>query len=87
MNQTRLESLVESVLNALIGYLTAIGFQMMIFPVFDIHVSAGTNFKLAAAFTVLSIARTYVIRRWCNIWLRHVVTKVSNFINRNRYAE
>lgn len=87
MQQSKLESLIESMLNSVIGYLTAIGFQMMIFPIFDIKVDASTNFKLAAAFTVLSIARTYVIRRWCNRWLRDTIKVITTALSRKGYVE
>ncbi|WP_421921763.1 DUF7220 family protein [Marinobacter salarius] len=38
----------------------------MVFPMVGIEVSLSTNLEAAAWFTVISIARSYVIRRWFN---------------------
>lgn len=62
--QTRTDSLIESVSNIGIGYLVAIASQLLIFPLFDIHVSLGENFAISAWFTLISIVRSYTLRRW-----------------------
>jgi hypothetical protein len=56
-------SFIEAVSNVIIGYGTAIGIQLLIFPYFDIRVSIGANLIIGAIFTVVSIARSYVVRR------------------------
>lgn len=66
MNQTRIGSLIESLVNIVIGYWVALVSQLAIFPVFDIHVSLSTNLWIGAWFTVVSLVRSYVIRRWFN---------------------
>ncbi len=66
MQQTRLGSLIESVMNVVIGYVVAILSQLFIFPFFDIHVSLAVNLQIAAWFTFVSLVRSYVIRRWFN---------------------
>lgn len=66
MNQTKLGSMIEVAFNTLIGYWVAIASQMVILPLFDIHVELATNMGMAACFTVISIARGYIIRRWFN---------------------
>lgn len=66
MTQTRTESLIESVINILIGYGVALVSQILVFPMFDIHVSLSTNLWIGAWFTVISLIRSYVIRRWFN---------------------
>ena len=64
--QPRLESLIESLANIAIGYLVAVGSQMLIFPLFDIHVPARTNFAIGLWFTGISLARSYALRRVFN---------------------
>jgi hypothetical protein len=66
MQQTRLGSLIESLLNIAIGYLVALLSQLMIFPLFDIHVPLSTNLWIGAWFTLISLVRSYIIRRWFN---------------------
>lgn len=80
MNQSRLESLIESVMNIAIGYGVALASQLLIFPLFDIHVSLTTNLWIGAWFTVISLVRSYVIRRWFNRRLHraaHALAKVA----------
>lgn len=66
MNQTRVGSLIESLMNIAIGYFVALLSQLAIFPMFGIHVSLSTNLWIGAWFTVISLIRSYIIRRWFN---------------------
>lgn len=66
MEQTRLGSLIESFMNILIGYCVALISQIVIFPLFDIHITITTNLWIGAWFTAISLVRSYVIRRWFN---------------------
>ncbi len=71
--QTRMQSFIESVANVAIGYLVAIASQIAIFPLFGIHVSLSSQLSIGAFFTVISIVRSYLVRRLFNHW--HVVNK------------
>jgi hypothetical protein len=73
MNQTKLESLLESLVNILIGYTVALVSQILVFPLFDIHVPMSANLWISAWFTVISLVRSYVIRRWFNAGLHRAV--------------
>lgn len=64
--QTKLESALESLLNILIGYIVAIASQLLIFPLFDIHLHLYDNLLIGLYFTTISLARSYIIRRWFN---------------------
>ena len=64
--QTKLESALESLLNILIGYIVAIASQLLIFPLFDIHLHLCDNLLIGLYFTTISLARSYIIRRWFN---------------------
>ena len=63
MKQTRLMSLVESVANVIVGYGVAVMTQILIFPIFGLHTTLAQNLKMGAVFTLVSIARSYVLRR------------------------
>ena len=63
MKQSRVMSLVESVANVIVGYALAVITQILIFPVFGLHMTLAQNLKMGAVFTVVSLARSYVLRR------------------------
>jgi hypothetical protein len=63
MKQSRAMSLVESIANVLVGYGVAVVTQILIFPIFGLHTTLAQNLKMGAVFTVVSIARSYVLRR------------------------
>ncbi|MBU3031930.1 DUF7220 family protein [Paracoccus marinaquae] len=63
MKQSRLMSLVESVANVMVGYGVAVMTQILIFPIFGLHTTLAQNLKMGAIFTVVSIARSFALRR------------------------
>ena len=64
--QTKLQSLKESFVNIFIGYLTALFSQLLIFPLFDIEVTFSENLLIGLYFTVISLIRSYLVRRYFN---------------------
>ena len=66
MSQTKLQSFGESVLNILIGYGVAVASQIIIFPFFDINIPIADNFIIGFYFTIISLIRSYLIRRMFN---------------------
>ena len=63
MKQSRAMSLVESIANVVVGYGLAVATQALLFPVFGLHMTLAQNLKLAAVFTVISIGRSFALRR------------------------
>jgi len=63
MKQSRGMSFLEAFANVVIGYTLAVLTQILIFPVFGLHITLGQNLKLGAAFTVVSILRSFALRR------------------------
>jgi hypothetical protein len=82
MNQSRLESLVESIVNILIGYGVALLSQIAIFPMFSIHVPLSTNLWIGAWFTVISLARSYIVRRFFNARLHRASISFARAMTR-----
>ncbi|MDA0782403.1 MAG: hypothetical protein O2942_09100 [Proteobacteria bacterium] len=64
--QKKLHSFIEVFTNTFIGYLIAVFTQMIVFPLFEIKVSVSENMLIAVIFTVVSIIRSYVLRRVFN---------------------
>ena len=56
-------SLVEAVANVVVGYGVAVATQILIFPVFGFHTSLTENRKMGLVFTIVSIGRSYALRR------------------------
>ncbi len=78
VQQTKISSLIESLINILIGYGIAIASQISIFPLFGIHVSLSTNLWIGVWFTAISLIRSYVIRRWFNAKLHKAAMKMAD---------
>ena len=64
MKQSRLMSLVESVANVIVGYGVAVVTQILIFPVFGLHTTLGQNLAMGGVFTIVSLARSFLLRRF-----------------------
>jgi hypothetical protein len=76
MNQTRLGSLIESLINVVVGFSINFTANMFIFPLFGFHITAGANLALGAVYTVISVVRSYCIRRWFNAKL-HTMAQLA----------
>jgi len=63
MKQSRLMSLVESIANVIVGYGVAVVTQILIFPFFGLQMTLSENLKMGAIFTLVSIARSFLLRR------------------------
>ncbi|NKE76498.1 hypothetical protein [Ochrobactrum sp. MC-1LL] len=63
MKQSRTMSLVESLANVAVGYGVAVITQMLVFPLFGLSTTLAENMAMGAIFTVVSIARSYCLRR------------------------
>jgi hypothetical protein len=64
--QTRLMSLVESVANIVVGYGVAVITQLLVFPLFGLAASLADNLVIGLIFTIVSLARSYALRRFFN---------------------
>jgi hypothetical protein len=66
MSQTRKHSFAESLVNVAIGYGVALASQIAILPLYGIHLTLSAHAEIGAWFTVVSIVRSYALRRWFN---------------------
>ncbi len=77
MNQTRLGSLIEAIVNVVIGFGINFAANLYVLPWFGFNVTAGQAFGIGVIFTAISIARSYAIRRWFNAHLHRLSQRVA----------
>jgi len=63
MKQTKKHSLLESIINIIAGYFVALASQIVIFPMFNIHIPLSDNILIGLWFTGISVVRSFSIRR------------------------
>jgi high-affinity nickel permease len=64
--QTRWQSMIETCISTAVGFLIALLTQLIVFHLYSISAPLSTNLQITAIFTVVSIARGYLIRRFFN---------------------
>ena len=63
MKQSRAMSLVESLTNVAVGYGIALATQIIVFRLVGLHTTLRENMMMGAIFTLVSIVRSYSLRR------------------------
>ena len=63
MKQSKLASLIESVVNVFIGFGVAVCAQLAVFPMFGVYASLSQGLGIGAAMTLVSVARSFLLRR------------------------
>lgn len=66
MGQSKLASFVEALVNTALGLLIAMGATAVICRAYDIELSTTNNFIITFWMTVISVVRSYVLRRAWN---------------------
>jgi hypothetical protein len=56
-------SLIEAIANVAVGFILAVLTQTAVFPLFGLQVSVAKNMLIGAIFTLVSIVRSYTLRR------------------------
>lgn len=77
MNQSRLGSLYEALINVVIGFTINYLANFVILPLYGFHITPGQNFTMGLLYTGISIARSYVIRRWFNARLHAAAQRLA----------
>lgn len=80
MNQTRMGSLIEALMNTAIGLVVSVIANQLVFPQFGFHPSLGENVAISVIYTVISIGRQYVLRRWFNARLQRAARSLAESI-------
>ena len=77
MTQTRMGSLIEACMNVLIGFVINMVANFVILPMVGFHITLGQNLFIGLLYTVISVARSYVIRRWFNARLHAAAQAIA----------
>ena len=77
MNQTRLGSLIEVAFNIAIGFSINWVANIYILPLYGFAITGGQAFSMGLLFTVISVVRGYVIRRWFNGLLHKTAQRLA----------
>lgn len=67
--QTRVTSLIESASSTVVGFLVAVGLQIIVLPWFGVVLSVFENLQIAVIFMGVGALRGYIFRRTFE-WLR-----------------
>jgi len=59
-------SVLESIINVVVGLITSFGIQLLIYPLLKIPVSINQNIVIAIVFFIVSFIRSFLIRRVFN---------------------
>ena len=68
LGQSKLESGIEIGVSIAIGFGVSFAANFVILPAFGFHISASQNFWITVFFTVVSIIRSWFVRRMFNWW-------------------
>lgn len=66
MKQSKKQSLTETVISTLVGLIVSLLTQIAVFPLYGMDVNLNQNIQITIIFTVVSIIRGYLIRRYFN---------------------
>lgn len=64
--QAKHMSLIEVFVGTFLGFFVSVFLTFYILPIWDLHPSERQSFEIAFIFTVVSLIRGYLVRRWFN---------------------
>ena len=76
MTQSKLGSFVEAVMNTAIGYVLSLIVQLIVYPLYGAKFTFFENIQIGLIFMVVSLLRSYVIRRWFNQYIHKASLKI-----------
>ena len=80
--QSKLDSFIEAWLNVLIGFGVSVLANFVIFPQVGIGASTTQIIAVGVFMTFVSVARSYLVRRWANKHLSQVRAKMVEFFRK-----
>ena len=64
--QTKRQSLIETLTNVGVGWFISFIANMLVLPLFGYNINLTDGVLISIIFTIISIVRGYVVRRWFN---------------------
>ena len=80
--QSKLDSFIEAWLNVLIGFGVSVLANFVIFPLVGIGASTTQIITVGIFMTLVSVARSYFVRRFANKYLSQVRAKIVEFFRK-----
>ena len=77
IGQSKLQSLIEAWANIIIGFSINYVANLLIFPIFGFHIGLGANFLMGLIYTVISLIRSYALRRWFNQYMLRAIERIA----------
>ena len=77
MRQTRLGSFIEAWINVLIGFGINFIANLLILPMFGFNITLMDNLYIGILYTIISVVRSYAIRRWFNDYIHRTAVKLA----------
>jgi hypothetical protein len=75
--QSRLGSFIEACINVLIGFWINFFANLIILPLIGFNISIAQNFYIGFLYTLISVARSYAVRRWFNGYIVKASQKLA----------
>jgi len=80
MQQSKLESLIEAIINVSIGFYISVVANWLIFPLVGVYASGGQILWIGFLMTIISVVRSYIVRRWAQKYLTKTKAWVIEFL-------
>ena len=80
--QSKLDSFIEAWLNVLIGFGVSVLANFVIFPLVGIGASTNQIIAVGIFMTFVSVARSYLVRRFANKYLAQIRAKIVEFFRK-----
>lgn len=77
MKQTRMSSFIEAWINVLIGFGINFVANLVILPMFGFNITLEDNLYIGILYTIISVARSYAVRRWFNEYIHRTAVKLT----------
>lgn len=88
MKQSKAMSLVESIVNIVVGFGISLGAQIAFLPMLGVTVSLAQNVGFALIMTMISIGRSYALRRLFEaLHIRRPLTPAMNAVIAERWRQ
>lgn len=82
MNQTRLGSLIEAFIGTCIGFIVSFSCWPVVLWIFEMPYHGGQHVGITLFYTVISVARSYVVRRWFNARLHAFSIRLAESVEK-----
>lgn len=72
-------SFIESLINIAIGYVINFTANLLILPLIGFHITVTQNLFIGLLYTIISVARSYVVRRWFEARIHKAAVRMASF--------